>query len=339
MDKEDIENKIPLFPVLVCAALSAGMMHFGFLSFLFLAPLGFAAMHSNAAASFVFAAAAVFNAIFSLILRSFHGIGISGLGVDVLYFTSVAFGFVWIMAGRKGLILPLPQVRTLYRFIIASVFTSFVFMFVVLGSRNSGFAAMISAQAEAFSSILIASAGADAARRSFLEQTMTAERILEILRDVSMRGGAVVSMLLLFFINRRTAVLLDRLIRRRKAILDLPGFYVPVNTIWALSFSIAAVLLTRLISLRVLEIAAWNVLVVCVILFLAQGAGIVIFILARQTIPPMLRLFLHIMIFVVILSPGINTIALTALVFLGITENWLPLRVQKKDGLPPTPGE
>jgi uncharacterized membrane protein YedE/YeeE len=80
------------------------------------------------------------------------------------------------------------------------------------------------------------------------------------------------------------------------------------------------------------------VLVVCAILFLAQGAGIVLFTLARRTMPPALRLIFNILIIIVIFSPGINTIALVALMFLGIAENWLPLRAPKQDGPASTPG-
>ena len=333
---ENIENKVPLLLVAVCAALSAIMMHFHFLSFLFLAPLGFAALYNNTAAWFTFGAAAVINGVISLVFR-----GNVILGLDIIYFTSMTFGFTWIMAGGKG---PVQyHIRTLYRFIIAAALVSVIFFFIMFGGRGtSGIAAMLGLQAEAVSSMLIASAGADAARRSFLEQTLTAERILEIFGNITMRGGAMASMLFMFYINRRMAIAADRIARKRRTELDLLTFYVPVNTIWCLSFSIAGVLLTRIINFQLLEVLAWNVFVVCVILFLAQGAGIVMFTLAKQTFPPMLRLFVHILIFVIILSPGINTVALAALVLIGIAENWLPLRaigVQKKDGTPPTPGE
>ena len=312
--------------MLICASLSAVMMRFGFLSFLFLTPLGFAALYNNTSAWFTFTAAAIINGVISLVFR-----GNSGFGLDIIYFTSIAFGFTWIMAGGIGS--NQVQIRTLYRFIIASAFGSLVLLFIIHDGRaNPGLA-------EAISSVLIASAGADAARRSFLEQTMTAERILEIFRNVTLRGGAMASMLFMFYLNRRMSIIAELIVRKRKAALDLLSFHVPVNTIWCLSFSIAAVLLSRTINLSILEIAAWNVLVVCAILFLAQGAGIVMFTLARQTFPPMVRLLLHIMIVVIIFSPGINTIALAALVFVGIAENWLPLRAPKKDGTPPTPGE
>jgi hypothetical protein len=53
---------------------------------------------------------------------------------------------------------------------------------------------------------------------------------------------------------------------------------------------------------------------------------------------PIARFIFNVLIIIVIFSPGINTIALAALFFLGIAENWLPLRAPKQDGPTSTPG-
>jgi len=332
------EYRVPLFPVLICSLISALMMHFGFFSFLFLAPLGFvAAAYSAAAAWSAFTMAAVINGIFFVVLRIHYGVGFSSLWIDLLYFTSISLFFTWIMAGGGGA--RLSGIRTAYRFIIAALMGTFVFVFVILGGRNSsGFAAMIRSQADLLSSVIISSAGADAVKRSLLEQTLTTEKVLEVLGGIVLRGGAVVSMFFLFFVNRRIAFTLVSIFKKRRMPHDLPDFHVPFNTIWFLSFSIAVVLLSRITKLEIPEIIAWNILFVCAILFLAQGAGIVLYILARLTVPPLMRIIINIMIFVIIFSPGLNTIALVALVVLGIAENWLPFRAPKKNGSAPTPG-
>jgi hypothetical protein len=85
-----------------------------------------------------------------------------------------------------------------------------------------------------------------------------------------------------------------------------------------------------------LEIAGWNILTLCVILYLAQGGGIVVFFLAR--LPPGMRFALNVGIFVLILSPGVNVVLLGLLILLGIAENWAPFRASKLNGPPPTPG-
>jgi hypothetical protein len=51
-----------------------------------------------------------------------------------------------------------------------------------------------------------------------------------------------------------------------------------------------------------------------------------------------MRLLGNFLIILVIFSPGINALALAALVLLGIAENWLPLRALKTDGPASTPG-
>lgn len=332
---EGDEYRAPLAPVLICALLSALMMHFGFLSFLFLAPLGYAAAAYNPATAWTaFIAAAVLNGIFSFALRIFYDAGFSGYWIDILYYTSLALCFTWIMAGSK-----LSGFRTAYRFIIAAVIGTFIFTLILLGGLDSsGMAVVLKSQADFLSSVIISSAGADAVRRSFLEQTLTPEKMLEILGGIILRGGAVVSIFFMFFINRRISFSLVSIIRKRRMPLDLPDFHAPFNAIWFLSFSIGVLLISKILKMAIPEVIAWNVLIVCAIIFLAQGAGIVLFFLARLNVPPLMRLFLNIMIFVIIFSPGLNTIALAAVIVLGIAENWLPLRAAKKNGSAPTPG-
>ncbi|MDR2480534.1 MAG: YybS family protein, partial [Treponema sp.] len=107
---------------------------------------------------------------------------------------------------------------------------------------------------------------------------------------------------------------------------ELAVFHAPPKTIWVLSLALAGILLGNVLKAAVLEIAAWNVLIVSVMLFLAQGGGIVLYTLTRRSLPPLSRFFSNVLLIVVIFSPGINVLALGALVLLGIAENWLPLR-------------
>jgi uncharacterized protein YybS (DUF2232 family) len=138
----------------------------------------------------------------------------------------------------------------------------------------------------------------------------------------------------MFFINRWAAFLAVRLIKKQRNDLGLVEFFAPARTIWALSGSIAVIVLARLLKMDMLDILAWNVFVVCAILFLAQGAGIVLSFLSRRTGAS--RLFISVLIIIVIISPGLNTLALAALLLLGIAENWLQLRPPKQEA--PTPG-
>jgi uncharacterized protein YybS (DUF2232 family) len=117
---------------------------------------------------------------------------------------------------------------------------------------------------------------------------------------------------------------------------SLRTFHVPPRLIWVFSLSLGGILLFRVLGLSLPETAAWNCLVLCALMYLAQGLGIVRFFLSRRSHAPGRRLFLTIGIILVVISPGINTIALGLLLLLGIAEQWAPLRVVR-DRPPSTP--
>ena len=322
-------------PALAAASISVALMRSGFLSFLFLVPLGFSAAASGPATAWLACVSAVIiNGGIAVGTGLHYGSGGGGLVADLLYYTVTALGFTWIMAGGF-----FPRVRTMYRFSIAAVAGALAFLCIVSLTRNSeGFAGFLQSQAEWLSSVYISASGADAARRSVLEHQLTPEKILEALTAVALRGGGLVSAFFLLFVNRQAALGLVRIVRRRSEGRSLSAFHVPVNTIWVLSISLAAVLLATIIKAAIVEIIAWNIVVLCAILFLAQGAGIAFYALTRRPLPPLMRLLCTVLIVVMVCSPGINMAALGLLIILGIAENWLPLRAPKHDGPASTPG-
>jgi uncharacterized protein YybS (DUF2232 family) len=105
-------------------------------------------------------------------------------------------------------------------------------------------------------------------------------------------------------------------------------FFAPPVTIWGLSGALVVILLTRMFRVQVLEILAWNILVICAIIFFAQGAGIFLHFLARRGY--VFRLISVVLVIIAILSPVLNMIAVSAILILGIAENWLLLRAPKK---------
>jgi hypothetical protein len=106
--------------------------------------------------------------------------------------------------------------------------------------------------------------------------------------------------------------------------------------VWILSFSLLAVVGGLALGMAPLEIAGWNILALCAILYLAQGGGIAIFFLIRLS--PALRFALNLGVLALILSPGVNAAFMGALILLGVAENWVPFRAPKPNGPPPTPG-
>jgi hypothetical protein len=324
---------------LVCAFISVMLMQSGFLSFLFLVPLGYiAAAYTIHTARRAFAGAIGLNILLSLGLSFFSESSFSFRLLDILYHTVMSLAFFWIMAPpERGF--SLLRIRTVYRLIGGAAAGALVFLFIMYTSlNNTGFSALIRSQAEMLSSLYIRSSGADAVRRSFLEHQINPDRVLELLKLGALRGGAAVSCLILFFFSRQASRFLARIIRHVSPSGSLRGFHVPSASIWFLSSSLAFVLGSRVLEIPVLETAAWNVLIISGMLFLAQGGGIALYILSRRAMSPMIRFFLNLLLVLLFFSPGINALALGVLVLLGIAENWVPFRAPKPDGSSSTPG-
>ena len=329
-------GKKTLIAALVCAGLSVLLMQTaGLVTFFFLVPLGVCALVFGPAAAWLGAVlAALGNCLWSAVVTLPSG-GLTNVGLDTLYFAVLTLGFTWVMAGSPPWP-ALPPVRTAVRFIAASAAGALVFLAVIFSLGNDeAFSAVLRAQIETIASSYIAASGMDAAQQAYMEQTLTADRVIEIFSMVILRGGALFSALFLMFFNRQMAFALARLFRWKGGnVHDLISFHVPRKAIWVLSLCLPVILLCRIISLGMIEIAAWNVLVMCATMFLAQGGGIVLFNLARRPMSMLMR-FIGMALFVcVVFSPGINVLALTMLILLGIAENWLPLRVVRQG----TPG-
>ena len=330
-------GKSLLVPVLICAALCAALIRTGFLSLFFLVPLGFcAAAFGPAAAWLCFIFATLGNAVLSIGFSFRFGAGLTsagfaGIGSDVLFFTVLALGFTWIMAGPPSSVPFIPRTRTAFRFIFASIAGSLVLLGVIYSiSKDENFLALARSQIEAMSSGLFTTV--DSAQQEAMEQLLTPDKIIEALFSLSFRGAALVSMFFMFFISRQAAFIIARLIMRTQenANGELIRFHTPKKTIWVFSFCLLIIVTCSVFSLNYIGIAAWNVLIICVILFLAQGGGIVLHYLSRRPVSIFMRLFGILLFVLLIFSPGINVAAIVTLVLLGIAENWLPLRVSKE---------
>jgi hypothetical protein len=280
------------------------------------------------------------NSLFALWAGVSLRIPFSALVLDMVYFSVIVLGFTWITAPPA-----LFKVRTAYRLVAASVAGALAMMFSVYASgTETGFLAMLRSQAEFFVSLYNESAGADVVEQTFASQYVNADNVVAAIVAVSLRGGAVVSCMLLFFVSRQLSLFIARIARRPFPGGTIAGFHASPRQIWTLSFSLAALLVSRVAepfartAALFVEIASWNVLVICVMLYMAQGGAILLCWYSRRAMPPLFRFFLNFMLIIVIFSPGINAVFLAVLVLLGIAENWVPLRVPGRDGSSPTPG-
>jgi hypothetical protein len=314
----DAQKRPSLVVIIVCAFLSVVFTKIGFLSVFFLAPVGYAVLICNSL-WLPFISAASVNAGFLIILRLFFRGSAGNMPLEILYFTTLFLGFAFIMGGDS--------LRGAYRFVLASAAGTVVFLIYISGS-GSGFYAGLYEMSQMLAQVFVNSADVDPARRSLLQQLITPERALEAVKIFLLRGGALLSTSFVFFINRQVSISLVSIIKRQRKDRGLTAFFAPSFTIWVLSGALAVIWLTRLFRIQILEILAWNILVICAILFFAQGAGIFLHFLARRTY--FFRFFAVVLVVMAILSPGLNMIAVSAILLLGIAENWLPFRAPKK---------
>jgi hypothetical protein len=293
-----------LIPIVICAALAILFMNLGFTTLFYLVPLGYAVLvYSRSRA--VFIAAAVINAIFCVFSKLVINNADNAFS-EIIYYSVLLFGFIWIMAGNKLFNFNL---RTAYRFIISSVAGSLAFLFYVT-RPDSTFFIMLDDIAAMFSGT------------GLFEPDLLAE----LTKTIMLYGGSVATLLLLFYINRQIAVSVVWIVKRQRTERGLPLFFAPSNTIWVLSGSLAFILLSRKINAEILQILAWNVFVICAIIFLAQGAGIIMHFLQKKSSG--FRILINVLIVVLIFSP-LNFIALAAVLLLGVVECFVPMRRPK----------
>jgi hypothetical protein len=326
-----------IVPVLVCAALCLALDRAGFFSLFFLVPLGFCAVALGPAAAWIcFAISALGNGLlsawFSVRYGQAAGAWMVNAGFEALFFTVQALGFTWIMTGNPPFLLRfLPRVRTAFRFIAASIAGSIVFLVRISSiSKDGNFLALVGAQIEAVYSGIIASYGGDAASQEALSRLLVPEKIIETILSISFRGAALVTVFFLFFISRQGAFILARLIMKKQRNRDLIFFHAPKKIIWVFSLCLPVIVASSVFSLKYIDIAVWNLLVICAIMFLAQGGGIVLHYLARRPMSVFTRLLVSLLFVFLVISPGINLAVIAALVLLGIAENWLPLRNERE---------
>jgi hypothetical protein len=319
-------------PALICAGVSVVCIRFGFLGFFFLLPLGFAAYrYGGGTPRFCAFLAVLGNIVISVMMRLFYGAGPGELAWDALYVSVMVIGFTWIAAPPESG----PRIFRLSgasRFALASLVGALSLAPMMLaGGAEGGFQTFLRAQAEMIASLYTASSGADA------EQYITPERIAAYINAAALRGGSAVSCFILFGVSRQLALWFSGLVRGDRSRKGLVSFHVPPALIWVLSGALLGVLAGMKFKVSPLEIAAWNILALSVMLYLVQGGGILLSFLGRLS-ALWLRLALSLALIMALMSPGLNAVLAGLLILLGIAENWVPFRAPKSNGPSSTPG-
>jgi hypothetical protein len=353
-------------PALICAALTVALNRIPYGGFFFMIPLGTAVLVWGGKTGWAAAAAALAgNAALTLVLALSGGVPWDW--TKVLYFSLLSVLLAWIMAP------PVPgpveaggggtQKAPLFRFgsaagklfggaaptplrlVAASFFWAAAMGFLLAREGKGGaFYSLLQAQGEFISSLYRAAQGVNVVEQAMLEQYLSPQAAADLILGITLRGGALASCALLFMVSMQGAALVKFFLRRVRPATRLAEYHAGPALIWLLSLSLAAIVLGRKTGFVPVEIFAWNVLASSVILYLAQGIGIVSFFLSHRALPFWVRIGINILIVCMVFSPVFNLILLSAVVVLGIAENWAPFRASGKldgdhSGPSSTPGE
>jgi hypothetical protein len=218
--------------------------------------------------------------------------------------------FAWIVAP------PIPVPSTAFRFIIGGAVLCGVF---AVGFRivfdTDGFYAIMTAQIKALDADL------------GLGDTWDAASITKNVLMAAARGGGLAMAVLFLFANRQIGMAISAITSKKKMHGGVVRFFTPPALVWALSSSLLAVIVfTKFTPIQPLEIIAWNVVTICALCYTAQGLGIVVYFLSMPRRSAWFRMATTFLIVVLIMSPGINVIALGIVLLLGIAENWVTFR-------------
>ena len=334
-------GKTALLPAFIGAIICLFFIRSGLATLVFLLPLGFIGYGWGPRTLWSGLLFAFLGNVFLTLSLGFSA-GIPGTDMvwDILYFSVTAAAFAWIILPLDTENIFLSRIAGIpgpYRLAIGALLCTFIFIGLFLKTLgNESFYESIRGQIEMIASLYWS--GNSAETQKTLLESLDIDRIIEVVRDMIIRGGALFSSLVILFVNRQLSIFLIRLFggpRRKNVFMD---FHVNHRIIWFLSFSVLLLLASNAFSWTVFSILLWNIVVLCVMMYLAQGFGILAFFMRKPGFPPFLRFLLPVIFIFLLFSPVINAVMLGIIIILGIAENWVAFRIRTINGPPSTPG-
>ena len=334
-----LSGKKMYIPVVIAAGVCLFLIRSNFLAFFFLVPLGFISYRYDYRTAWTTSFCVILgNLMLTLGLLISQGLLVTETVWNVLFVSAMLVIFTLITS-------PSPEIAGRFsgmlRLMAGSCFGAVLFTGIFFRiSSSPGFLEYFDYLFQSMISTY-SSTASDVVQNARMEM-LTAEGVLQGIKMVLLRGGGLVSCVLLFVVSHQISYLLAWLFslkekRRGWRTSSLILFHVHPALIWVFSSSLLLVVLTRTTGLEIPEIILWNLLIFCAMLYFAQGLGICQFFLTRPSLSPFLRLLLGVAFIVMLFSPFLNMLLLGALVLLGAVENWVPFRAPQKNGPSSTP--
>jgi len=319
-------GNLALLPAIIGAAICLFFIRNGFV-FFFLLPLGFIGYGWGPKTLW---SATGFAILGNFVLTFFIGMIIRVPGMDmlwdILWFSATAAAFAWTImpADERSLQIPGSQ-----RLAIGASLSALIFIGLSARAFDSpDFYDLIKNQIEAVSALFFSGIGPEA---------FDMDLVIGFLRNVIMRGGALVTTVVLLFMNRQLGIFLIRIFGGKRRPNVFVNFHVHPRLFWALLFSVLLLLASNAFAWENFIIVLSNVVILCIMMFLAQGYGIIKYFTLKPAFPPFLRFMLPVFLVIAVFWPGVNAFVFGAIVILGIVENWVAFRPVNISGSPATP--
>jgi Predicted membrane protein (DUF2232) len=131
-----------------------------------------------------------------------------------------------------------------------------------------------------------------------------------------------------FIMLTATWFISDSINRKWKKIqkFNLVDFFVPEIMLWPLLLALAGVLLDIFIGLSWIGYIMWNSTFIMIFIYGLHGIGLIKYLLGKYKIPGSAKRFIAILVFVILIMPGLNLIILIGVPVLGVSELWIRYR-------------
>jgi len=321
-----------LIPAIIGAVVCLFFIRSGFAVLFFLLPLGFIGYGwgpKTLWACLLFAIAG--NIVLTLLMGLSFRIPGGDMVWDIIYFISMTAAFAWIILpfDEKSMLIP-----GAYRLALGACLTTMIFIGLFFRTMsNPVFFEFLSSQIELIFSFYRPASEAQNTVSGFPDTLI----IVELMKSIILHGGALFSSVIILFVNRQLSLFLIRIFggpRRKNVFMT---FHVYPQIFWALVFSILLIVVSNMFAIGAFGAICWNVVVLCAMMYLAQGFGIIRYFMSWHRFPSFLRFLVPVIFIILLFNPAINMLMVGAVIVLGIVENWVSFRSLNINGPPSTP--
>jgi len=163
------------------------------------------------------------------------------------------------------------------------------------------------------------------------QQLIRPEELMESVQKLLWRSFLFGYFLVLAFAWWAGSALGGRSVGRSSGFRRLRDFRLPDLYIWPLIAALSVVALNLVVPLGVLELAAWNLLLIMGFLYGLAGMGILGHLLRRFNLPPGMRWLPVGAVVVMALTPRLNLAVAVLVPALGVSEMWVNYRKERSE--------